>query len=114
MTDFAPTGDGTMAALQVLSALIKSGKPASEVLNLFDPVPQKLKNVRYIGPSPLDNPSIISAIRDAESDLATTGRILVRASGTEPVIRIMAECDDVSSVERVTNDLAALIEAHAA
>jgi len=91
MTDFSPTGDGTMAALQVLAEIVRSGKPASEVLNLFDPVPQRLKNVRFSGVSPMTDKTVLSAIEDARSDLGKSGRILVRPSGTEPLIRVMAE-----------------------
>jgi len=114
MTDFSPTGDGTVAALQVLAEIIRSGKPASEVLKLFDPVPQLLKNVRYSGPSPMDHPEVISAIEDARAMFGNSGRVLVRASGTEPLIRVMAEGDDSAQVEKVTSDLAAFIEKIAA
>jgi len=114
MTDFTPTGDGTVAALQILAEIIRSGKPASEVLNLFDPVPQRLKNVRYSGISPLSNTDVLAAIKDAESDLGTDGRILVRASGTEPLIRVMAECDDLVRVEKITDDLVEFIGKFAA
>ena len=115
MTDFSPTGDGTMAALQVLAEIVRSGKPASEVLNLFDPVPQQLKNVRY-NPSvkPLAHKDVIQAIEDAKSDLGDTGRVLVRASGTEPLIRVMAEGDDISKVDKITDQLVELIRKVAA
>ncbi|MEE9273221.1 MAG: phosphoglucosamine mutase [Robiginitomaculum sp.] len=109
MTDFATTGDGTIAALQVLAEIVRSGKKASEVLNLFEPVPQLLKNVRYSGKSPLEIASILDAIKDAESMMGNTGRLLVRASGTEPLIRVMAEGDDPALVAKVTDNLAALI-----
>ena len=114
MTDFSPTGDGTVAALQVLAEIIRSGKPASEVLNLFDPVPQLLKNVRYAGPSPMDHPDVLSAVEDARAMFGNSGRILVRASGTEPLIRVMVEGDDAAQVKKVTHDLAAFIEKVAA
>ena len=114
MTDFSPTGDGTVAALQVLAEIIRSGKPASEVLKLFDPVPQLLKNVRYSGASPMEHPEVLSAIEDARAMFGNSGRILVRASGTEPLIRVMAEGDDKAQVEKVTSDLAAFIEKIAA
>jgi phosphoglucosamine mutase len=114
MTDFSPTGDGTVAALQVLAEIIRSGKPASEVLKLFDPVPQLLKNVRYSGASPMDHPEVLSAIEDARAMFGNSGRVLVRASGTEPLIRVMAEGDDKAQVEKVTGDLAAFIEKIAA
>lgn len=114
MTDFTPTGDGTVAALQVLAEIIRSGRPASEVMKVFEPVPQRLKNVRYDGPSPMDNPQILSAIEDARSDMGSSGRILVRASGTEPVIRVMAEGDDLSKVDSVTDGLVEFIRKIAA
>lgn len=109
MTDFTPTGDGTVAALQVLAEIIRSGKPASEVLDQFETVPQMLKNVRYQGVSPMAHPELLSAIEDAKAEFGTAGRVLVRASGTEPLIRVMAEGDDAGKVDRVTDELAALI-----
>ena len=109
MTDFSPTGDGTMAALQVLAEIIRSGRPASEVLDVFEPVPQLLKNVPYEGDSPLKRAEVISAIDDARAQLGNRGRILVRASGTEPLIRVMAEGDDPTEVETVTDGIAAII-----
>jgi phosphoglucosamine mutase len=114
MTDFSPTGDGTIAALQVLAEIIRSGRPASEVLRVFEPVPQLLKNVRYSGPSPMDDPKVLAAIEDARSDMGNSGRILVRASGTEPVIRVMAEGDDPAKVENITDKLADFIKSVAA
>ena len=114
MTDFAPTGDGTIAALQVLAEIKRRNRPASEVLKLFDPVPQLLKNVKYSGKSPMKNPQLTSAIKDAQSMFGNSGRVLVRASGTEPLIRVMAEGDDAAQVEKITSDLAQLIETIAA
>lgn len=114
MTDFSPTGDGTVAALQVLAEIKRLNRPASEVLSLFEPVPQLLKNVRYSGTSPMENPQVLSAIEDAKAMFGNSGRILVRASGTEPLIRVMAEGDDASKVEKVTQDLADFIEKTAA
>ena len=110
MTDFATTGDGTIAALQILAEIIRRDKPASEVLHLFEAVPQLLKNVRYSGDSPLNLESVQTAIKDAQSEMGNSGRILVRASGTEPLIRVMAEGDDASLVEKVTDSLAEFIE----
>lgn len=109
MTDFAPTGDGTMAALHVLAEIVRQDRPASEVLNVFETVPQMLKNVRYTGASPMDHKDVIQAIKDASADFGNSGRVLVRASGTEPLIRVMAEGDDMAKVERITDDLCALI-----
>ena len=110
MTDFATTGDGTIAALQILAEIIRRGKPASEVLDVFTPVPQLLKNVRYTGPNPMDMKLVQSAIKDADQMMGGSGRILVRASGTEPLIRVMAEGDDMAMVEKVTDGLVGVIE----
>ena len=101
LTDHGTTGDGTVAALQVLAALIASGKPASETLHLFDPVPQLLKNVRFSGGKPLEAESVKAVIAQAEAQLAGRGRLVIRPSGTEPVIRVMAEADDAAEVEQV-------------
>ncbi len=111
MTDFTTTGDGTIAALQVLAEIVRQNKPASEVLSLFEAVPQILNNVRYDGVSPLTKDSVKQAIAEADAMMGDRGRILVRASGTEPLIRVMAECDDSALVKKVTDDLAAFIAA---
>jgi phosphoglucosamine mutase len=103
LLDHATTGDGTIAALQVLTALVKSGKPASELLHLFDPVPQLLKNVRFSGGKPLEADSVKAVIAQAEAQLAGKGRLVIRPSGTEPVIRVMAEGDDAGEVEQVVD-----------
>ena len=107
LTDHSTTGDGTIAALQVLSALVASGKPASETLHLFDPVPQILRNVRFSGGKPLEDATVRAVIADTESELAGKGRLVIRPSGTEPVIRVMAEGDDAGQVaavvERICN-----------
>ena len=103
LLDHATTGDGTVAALQVLAALVQSGKPASELLHLFDPVPQLLKNVRFSGGKPLDDARVKAVIADAETQLAGKGRLVIRPSGTEPVIRVMAEGDDAAQVECVVD-----------
>jgi phosphoglucosamine mutase len=103
LLDHATTGDGTVAALQVLAALVRSGKPASELLHLFDPVPQLLKNVRFAGGKPLDDARVQKVIADAEAQLAGRGRLVIRPSGTEPVIRVMAEGDDAGEVNSVVN-----------
>lgn len=111
MTDYATTGDGLIAALQVLGALVRADKPASELLHRFEPVPQILNNVKYFGASPLERDDVKAAIKDAESDLKGKGRLLVRMSGTEPLVRVMAEGDDPALVKQVTDDLAKLIAA---
>lgn len=109
MTDFCPTGDGTVAALQVLAEIQRSGKPASEVLKVFEAVPQMLKNVTYTSGTPMTDKDVLAAIEEARVELGNSGRVLVRASGTEPVIRVMAEGDDVSKVDRVTENIAEVI-----
>jgi phosphoglucosamine mutase len=107
LLDHATTGDGTVAALQVLAALVKSGKRASELLHLFDPVPQLLKNVRFDGGAgdPLQQPRVRQAIATAEGELGGGGRVVIRKSGTEPLIRVMAEGDDKGQVERVVDHI---------
>jgi len=103
LLDHATTGDGTVAAMRVLASLVRSNRPASEELRRFEPVPQLLKNVRYQGTSPLDAPQVKQAIADAEGQLAGKGRLVIRASGTEPLIRVMAEGDDAGEVESVVD-----------
>jgi len=98
LSDYATTGDGLIAALQVLAELVTSGKPASELLRLFEPVPQLLKNVRFATGAPLDDARVKDAIAQAEAALAGKGRLLIRKSGTEPLIRVMAEGDDAALV----------------
>ncbi|WP_309621434.1 phosphoglucosamine mutase [Novosphingobium sp.] len=110
LLDHATTGDGTVAALQVLAALVKSGKRASELLHLFDPVPQLLKNVRFTGGKPLDDARVKAVIADAEAQLTGKGRLVIRASGTEPVIRVMAEGDDAGQVEQVVDAICAAVK----
>ncbi|WP_072382801.1 phosphoglucosamine mutase [Novosphingobium sp. NDB2Meth1] len=105
LTDHGTTGDGTVAALQVLAALVASGKPASETLHLFDPVPQLLKNVRFAGGKPLEADSVKAVIAETEAQLAGRGRLVIRPSGTEPVIRVMAEGDDAREVEQVVDTI---------
>lgn len=103
LLDHGTTGDGTIAAMRVLTSLVRAGKPASEILHLFDPVPQLLKNVRYEGGKPLDDDSVKAAIASAESELEGKGRLVIRPSGTEPVIRVMAEGDDSAQVENIVD-----------
>lgn len=105
LADYSTTGDGLVAALQVLAALIDSGKPASKVLRQFEPLPQMLKNVRFNGGAPLENATVRKRIANAERELEGSGRLLIRKSGTEPLIRVMAEGDDPVLVERVVDDI---------
>jgi phosphoglucosamine mutase len=107
LSDFSTTGDGLLAALQVLAVLVQSGKPASEVCRLFEPAPQVLENVRYQKgkADPLESASVKSAITAAEARLNGKGRLLVRRSGTEPLVRIMAEGDDEALVREVIGEL---------
>ena len=114
LLDHATTGDGTIAALQVLAALVKSGKPASELLHLFDPVPQLLRNVRFAGGKPLDDARVQAVIAAAEAQLAGKGRLVIRPSGTEPVIRVMAEGDDAGEVEAVVGAICDAVQEAAA
>ncbi len=115
MTDHATTGDGLMAALQALAALLRSGRPASELFRAFEPVPQLLKNVRVADATmALDAASVIKAIASAEARLGRNGRILVRKSGTEPLIRVMAEGDDSDLVRSVVDQIIEAIPRQAA
>ena len=114
LTDYGTTGDGLVAGLQVLAEVVRQGKAASEVLHLFDPVPQLLKNVRFSGGKPLDAASVKAAIASAEADLVGKGRLVIRASGTEPVIRVMAEGDDAAQVEALVDMICDEVKAAAA
>ncbi len=109
LSDFTTTGDGLVAALQLLAVTQRQQKPVSQVCHVFDPVPQLLKNVRYAGGKPLAVESVKRAIADGEARLGKGGRLVIRPSGTEPVIRVMAEGDDRSLVEAVVNDICAAI-----
>jgi len=113
LTDHATTGDGTVAALSVLSSMVRTGKPASELLHVFDRVPQLLKNVRYEGGAPLENAQVKQVIAEAESELADSGRLVIRPSGTEPLIRVMAEGDDAVQVEAVVDRICDAVRAAA-
>jgi phosphoglucosamine mutase len=114
LSDISPTGDGTVAALQVLAVLATAGKPASEAAHLFEPLPQVLESVRYQKTSPLSHARVTECIKDGEKRLNGSGRLLVRKSGTEPVIRVMAEGDDEAVVRSVVNDIVSAIQEVAA
>ncbi|HLT78377.1 MAG TPA: phosphoglucosamine mutase [Ferrovibrio sp.] len=114
LSDFATTGDGLIAGLQVMAALVESGKKASEFCRRFTPFPQLLRNVRHSGGAPLDKPSVQSAIAAAEKALGSSGRIVIRPSGTEPLIRVMAEGEDRKLVEAVVGDIVTALEQAAA
>jgi phosphoglucosamine mutase len=109
LSDFSTTGDGLVSALQVLACIKRTGRPASEVCRRFEPVPQILRNVHFRGGKPLETASVKAAIEDAKARLGETGRLVIRPSGTEPLIRIMAEADDKSLIENVVNEIAGVI-----
>ena len=114
MTDFTTTGDGLVAALQLLAVVKTLGRPVSEVCHRFDPVPQLLKSVRTSGGRPLEDAGVRALIEEVNVRLGANGRLVVRASGTEPVIRIMAEHDDPAMVAEVVDELVAALSAAAA
>ena len=101
MTDYGTTGDGLVAGLQVLAELVVADRPASEMLDLFEPLPQLLRNVRFEGSSPLQSETVKAAIAAGEARLGTSGRLVIRKSGTEPLIRVMAEGEDDKLVTEV-------------
>ena len=105
LSDFMTTGDGLIAALQLLSVVKRLGKPVSEVCHCFDPLPQILKNVRYRSGHPLQAATVVTAISAARERLGTGGRLVIRPSGTEPVIRVMGEGDDRALVTQVVDDV---------
>ena len=109
LSDHSTTGDGLIAALQVLACVKQRGRPASEILNLFEPFPQLLRSVRYSGGLPLEHALVKSCIADAEARLAGSGRLSVRKSGTEPVIRVMAEGADEAVVHDVVDTICVAI-----
>jgi len=112
MTDYATTGDGLIGALQFLAAMVETGQPASTLSQVFEPVPQRLVNVRYDdGKAPLTADSVQSAVEEAERDLGEDGRLLIRESGTEPLIRVMVEAVDTGVLDRVMDRLVGAVEA---
>ncbi len=111
MSDYSTTGDGLMAALQVLAVMVETGRPLSEIGHVFDPVPQKLVNVRYHGGDPLAEALVKSAIAGAEAQLGTSGRLVIRKSGTEPLIRVMAEAGDADLMDDVVTSISDAVRA---
>ncbi|MGH7160938.1 MAG: phosphoglucosamine mutase [Acetobacteraceae bacterium] len=111
LSDFSTTGDGLVAALQVLSVIVGEQRPASEVCRVFSPLPQALENVRFAGASPLSRPAVRASIADAEARLNGSGRLVIRESGTEPVIRVMVEAENETLVRSVIRTLAEQIAA---
>lgn len=109
LSDFGTTGDGLVAALQILARAKRLGRPISEICRRFEPVPQLLKNVRFQGGKPLEDGAVRQAIADAEAELASRGRLVIRPSGTEPLIRVMAEGDDRAQIERIVDGLVGAI-----
>ncbi len=114
LSDYTTTGDGFVAALQVLAVVKKQNKPVSQVCHRFTPLPQVLKNVRYRSGKPLENAEVRSAIEDAEQRLNGHGRLVIRPSGTEPVIRVMGEGDDKALVEEIVDNIVDALTDHAA
>ena len=114
LADHATTGDGLVAGLQVLASLVEAKAPASTLLHQFEPLPQLLKNVRFAGGTePLEADSVRKRIAAAEAELEGKGRIVIRKSGTEPLIRVMAEGDDPAVVERLVQDICEAVQAAA-
>ena len=112
MTDYATTGDGLIAGLQFLAEMARSGKAASELVRQFEPVPQMLKNVRYAaGLEPLKAEAVQAVIDANTARIKGKGRILIRKSGTEPLIRVMAECEDAGLLADVVDGIVAAVEA---
>jgi phosphoglucosamine mutase len=105
LSDFGTTGDGLIAALQTLAVLAASGRRASEAARVFSPIPQTLRNVTYGKRDPLGESRVKEAIAEAEARLGQDGRLVIRKSGTEPVVRVMAEGDDESLVAEVVSDI---------
>ncbi|MDP1701061.1 MAG: phosphoglucosamine mutase [Aestuariivirga sp.] len=114
LSDFSTTGDGLLAALQVLAEVKRAGRPVSEVCKMFEPVPQVLKNVKFKSGKPLDDAQVKTAIADATTRLGNAGRLVIRPSGTEPLIRVMAEGDDARLVNAVVDELCGVISKAAA
>src|SRR5204862_6001826 len=109
LSDYATTGDGLIAALQVLAAIVETGRQASEVCRVFDPVPQLLRNVRFGNGRPLETRRVKQAVAAGEARLGTAGRLVIRNSGTEPVVRVMAQGEDEALLTSVVDEICAAI-----
>ncbi len=114
LSDFTTTGDGLVSALQILACVVATGKTVSEVCDRFHPLPQILRNVRYASGKPLDDNRVVKAIEGAKAKLGENGRLVIRPSGTEPVIRVMAEGDDEQVVSSIVGDIVEAVESAAA
>ncbi len=114
LSDFATTGDGLVAALQVLAVLVEEGRPASEVCRVFTRMPQLLRNVRFAGPSPLRTQKVQNAVAAAQARLAGVGRLVIRESGTEPLVRVMAEAEDEALIAAIVAELCETVTASTA
>ncbi|HMB49012.1 MAG TPA: phosphoglucosamine mutase, partial [Afifellaceae bacterium] len=110
LSDYCTTGDGLVAALQVLAVVCQEQNPVSEVCHRFDPVPQVLKNVRFKGGKPLENEKVKQVILDAETKLGSQGRLVIRQSGTEPIIRVMGEGDNADLIVRVVDEIISVLQ----
>jgi phosphoglucosamine mutase len=113
LSDFTTTGDGLVTALQVMSVVVQSGRSVSEVCRRFEPVPQLLKSIRFRGVNPREDATVKAAVEAGRVRLGKGGRLIIRPSGTEPVIRVMAEGDDRSLITGVVNDIVDSIDRHA-
>lgn len=113
LSDYATTGDGILAALQVLACVVEKGKPTSEVTSVFEPYPQLLQNVRFNGGQPLEDAKVKLVIESVEQRLNGRGRLVIRKSGTEPLIRVMAEADDEMLVHEAVQEVCEAVKAHA-
>ena len=111
LSDYSTTGDGLIAALQVLAVMVGSEQPLSKISRVFEPVPQKLVNVRYAGGDPLENEAVKETIASVESRLGKKGRLVIRKSGTEPLIRVMAEAEDAGQMEKAVDEVAEAVRA---
>jgi phosphoglucosamine mutase len=114
LSDYVTTGDGLVTALQLLAVVVTTGSTVSEVTDRFTPLPQILKNVRYASGSPLEDTRVVKAIDAGKAKLGEAGRLVIRPSGTEPVIRVMAEGDDERLVDTVVGDIVEAVRAAAA